>query len=75
MKYEIQWIYTVNIFTMTQFLNRDVSNIVNINVFLQLFVNFEQVWVKLFDINHVVKKVICLIFNVYFFDLSHLKVH
>ena len=37
---EIQRIYTINTLIIINFLNRDVSNVVNINVFVRLFVNF-----------------------------------
>ena len=38
--YQIQRIYTVNIFTITNFFNCDASNMVNINIFVRFFVHF-----------------------------------
>ena len=37
---QIQRIYTLNVFKITTFFNCNVSNIVNINVFVQFFVYF-----------------------------------
>ena len=38
--------------------------------FLSIFVSLNQV----FNIDHVIKKLICFIFNVYVFDIFHLYV-
>ena len=62
---QIQRIYTINTLILIIFVNRDISNVVNINV-------FEQFWFKVFDINYVVVKIIGSIFVVNMFDFSHL---
>ena len=67
-----QGIHTINTLIIINFFNGDLSNAVSINVFLQLFVSFEQFCLKIFEIDHVVVKIISLIFNVNLFDFSHL---
>ena len=69
---QIQRIYTMNTLTIINFFNCDVSNVVNINVFVMLFVNFSQVCLEIFEINEVVIKIIGSIFNVNLFDFTHL---
>ena len=69
---QIQRIYTRNTLTIINFFNCDVSNVVNINVFVMLFVNFSQVCLEIFEINEVVIKIIGSIFNVNLFDFTHL---
>ena len=53
----------MNILIIINFSNCDVFNVANTIVFVRNFV---------YDIDHVIKKVICLIFNVNLFDLSHI---
>ena len=62
----------MNTLTIINFFNCDVSNVVNINVFVMLFVNFSQVCLEIFEINEVVIKIIGSIFNVNLFDFTHL---
>ena len=62
---QIQRIYTINTLIIINFVNCDVSNVVNISVFLRLF--FNNLASKYF--NYVVVKII--IFNFNLFDFSH----
>ena len=61
--YPLPWLtskfkgFTLNIFTIINFCNCDVSNIVNINSFVMLFVYFQQDWVEIFEIDHVLLKI------------------
>ena len=68
---QIQRVYNVNIFTIIDFFNWDISNVVNTNVFKWFFVNFLQFWLKTFDTDHVVLKIISSIFNIYLFYYTH----
>ena len=68
----IQRIYTVNIFTITNFFDCDVSNVVNINPFVTLFCQFlARMTRTYFEIDNVDVKVICSIFKLNLFDFSH----
>ena len=69
---QIKKIFTINISTIIIFFNCDVSNVKNINPFVMLFDYFSQVWVKIFEIDHVVVKIISSIFDLYLFEFSHL---
>ena len=39
------------------------------DTFVLIFVYLDFTWTKFFDINHVIKKVVCVIFNINFFCL------
>ena len=67
---QIQRIYTVNIFIIVNFLNCNISNIVNTNIFV-IFCQFLTRLDQNFDIDHVVVKIISSIFNIYLFYYSH----
>ena len=69
---QIQRIYTINTPIIINFFNRGTTNIVNINVFVRLFVSFLQFCLKIFETSYVVVKIISSIFNVNLFDFSHL---
>ena len=69
---QTQRIYSINTLIIINFFNCDVSNVVNINVFVRLFVNFSQACIKIFEIDNIIVKIISSIFIVNFFDLHHL---
>ena len=54
----------------------DIHNVVNnsINTFKLHFIYTQQVWIKISDINRIIKKVIWRIFDISLFEIYHLHV-
>ena len=51
---------------------RNIGTSLKFIAFLYDFLSiFYQAWIKVFNVNHVIKKVICTIFNINLFDISH----
>ena len=59
-------------FCIAKAFDSDISNVININTFVRIFIYQNSIWIKTFNINHVLRKVTYAIFNIYFFDTSHL---
>ena len=64
----------MNIFTIINVFNCDVSSVVNINPFVNAFCLFLTSLSRNFGIDHVVVKTVRSIFNFTLFDFSHLQV-
>ena len=45
-----------------------MSNVVNKNIFVSIFIYFNIIWIKLFYIDNIIEKVQCVFFYVYIFD-------
>ena len=75
-KSKIKRIFTINIYLIKTF-HCDIFNVVNSNIstfFKRYLVYTQHIWNKIFDINHFMKKVICTIFRINFFEIYHLFV-
>ena len=68
---KIESSYTMYV-DVTSYFGSNIRNVLNSNVILIPFVYFNLIWIKVFNINHVVIKIIRLILYIYFFDTSYL---
>ena len=68
---KIESSYTMYV-DVTSYFGSNIRNVLNSNVILIPFVYFNMIWIKVFNINHVVIKIIRLILYIYFFDTSYL---
>ena len=68
---KIESSYTMYV-DVTSYFGSNIRNVLNSNVILIPFVYFNLIWIKVFNISHVVIKIIRLILYIYFFDTSYL---
>ena len=68
---KIESSYTMYV-DVTSYFGSNIRNVLNSNVILIPFVYFNLIWIKVFNINHVVIKIIRLTLYIYFFDTSYL---
>ena len=68
---KIESSYTMYV-DVTSYFGSNIRNVLNSNVILIPFAYFNLIWIKVFNINHVVIKIIRLILYIYFFDTSYL---
>ena len=55
-------------FYVAKVFDRHISNVVNKNIFVWLFIRLDLIWIEIFYIDHVIKKVVCTIFYTYYFE-------
>ena len=67
LKNKVQRIYTWSFYVFWIF-GRHISKIVNENIFVWLFIYFNIIWIKTFNINSIIEKVVCSVFYIYIFD-------
>ena len=60
-------IYTINFYVFRIF-DRHLSNIVNKNIFVWLFIYFNIIRIKNLYIDNIIEKVVCAVFFIYIFD-------
>ena len=58
---KVQRIYTVNFYILSIFY-RHISNIVNKNIFVRLFIYFNIIRIKIFYVDNINKKLVCSVF-------------
>ena len=57
-----------------QFFYCHVISIIDANIFVGFIVYFYQDWIKVFNINYIIKNVICMVFNINLLNISILYV-